>query len=398
MVGSTSGARGSSRSAGDDTAAELERVRTELVAARAQIARLEAENERLRSAGPEAVTSAAHRSQRAPRLFLPAEEAPVRVDASSSREEKIRLFRSFFAGRADVYAQRWENPSTKKSGWSPVTAGGRWSRDQASRRYAPIDDTVIDEHLSGRIVAGVYPLIDGDRCHFLACDFDKGSWLLDALAFLEVCDGAGVPACLERSRSGNGAHVWIFLEEPVEAAVARRLGTGLLRETMAVRVEVDLTSYDRLLPSQDFVPQNGFGNLIAVPLQGRSRKQGNAVFLDPTTRGPWPDQWAFLASIRRLPAAEARSIGNTLRVAAGPGSAGAAFITGAKRSGPPREPSSRHRAGTGQLRRWFSGRTGRPWDARWPALRCGTAQAVRQSGGPRVAAGTPLRLSPWRGP
>ena len=338
MVGGTPGVGGSSRSACDDAAAELERVRTELVAARAEIARLEAENERLRSAGPDAITSAAHRSQRAPRLFLPAQEAPVRVDASSSREEKIRLFRSFFAGRADVYAQRWENPSTKKSGWSPVTAGRRWSRDRASRRYAPIDDTVIDEHLSGRIVAGVYPLIDGDRCHFLACDFDKGSWLLDALAFLEVCDGAGVPVCLERSRSGNGAHVWIFLEEPVEAAVARRLGTGLLRETMAVRVEVDLTSYDRLFPSQDFVPQKGFGNLIALPLQGRSRKQGNAVFLDPTTREPWPDQWAFLASIRRLPAAEARSIGDTLRVAAGPGSAGAAFITGAKRSGPPPPP------------------------------------------------------------
>jgi hypothetical protein len=145
--------------------------------------------------------------------------------------------------------------------------------------------------------------------------------LLDALAFLEVCDEVGVPACLERSRSGNGAHVWIFFAEPVEASVARRLGTGLLRETMAVRVEIDLTSYDRLFPSQDFVPQKGFGNLIALPLQGRSRKQGNAVFLDPTTREPWPDQWAFLASIRRLPAAEAKSIGDSLRVVAGPGSA-----------------------------------------------------------------------------
>ena len=296
MVGGTSGVGGSSRSACDDAAGELERVRTELVAARAEIARLKEENERLRSAGPDAITSAAHRSQRAPRLFLPAEEAPVRVDGSSSPQEKIRLFRSFFAGRADVYAQRWENPSTKKSGWSPVTAGGRWSRDQASRRYAPIDDTVIDEHLSGRIVAGVYPLIDGDRCHFLACDFDKGSWLLDALAFLEVCDGAGVPACLERSRSGNGAHVWIFLEEPVEAAVARRLGTGLLRETMAVRVEVDLTSYDRLFPSQDFVPQKGFGNLIALPAPGtvpeagqcRLSRPDNPMSPGPTSGRSWP--------------------------------------------------------------------------------------------------------------
>jgi hypothetical protein len=314
---------------------ELKRLQDELVAARAEIARLEEENGRLRSARSDLAGSGAHRSQRAPRLFIPADEAPVGVDRSSSREEEFRLFRSLFAGRVDVYAQRWENPSTKKSGWSPVTLDRRST--QAARRYVPIDDSVIEAHLSGRIIAGVYPLIDGDRCCFVACDFDKGSWLLDALAFLEVCNEVGVPACLERSRSGNGAHVWIFFEEAVEAAVARRLATGLLRETMAVRVEIDLTSYDRLFPSQDFVPQKGFGNLIALPLQGRSRKQGNTVFLDPTTCDPWPDQWAFLSSIRRLPAGEAKSIGEALRVAAGPGSAGQPSWH-SKRPGPPPPP------------------------------------------------------------
>ena len=319
----------------DGDAVQLKRLQAELAAAKAQIGRLEEENDRLRSARSDLSSSAAHRSQRAPRLFSPIDEAPVEVDRSSSREEKVRLFRSLFAGRADVYAQRWEKPSTKKSGWSPVTLDRRPT--QAARRYVPMDDSVIDAHLSGRIAAGVYPLIDGDRCWFLACDFDKGSWLLDALAFLEVCNEVGVPACLERSRSGNGAHVWIFFDVPVEAAVARRLGTGLLRETMAVRVEIDLTSYDRLFPSQDFVPQKGFGNLIALPLQGRSRKQGNTVFLDPTTCEPWPDQWAFLSSTRRLPAGEAKSIGDALRVAAGPGSAGHPSWR-SKRPGPPPPP------------------------------------------------------------
>lgn len=324
------------RLASDVPTAEVERLRVELIATRAEIARLEGENERLRGARGESATTSAHRSQRAPRLFLSAEEAQVGIDGSAPPEDKIRLFRSLFAGRADVYAQRWENPSTKKAGWSPVTLDGR--RAQAPRRYAPLDDPVVGAHLSGRITAGVYPLIAGDRCCFLACDFDKGSWALDALAFLEVCNDVGVPACLERSRSGNGAHVWVFFEEPVEAAVARRLGTGLLRETMALRAEVDLTSYDRLFPSQDFVPQKGFGNLIALPLQGRSRKQGNAVFLDPLRMEPWPDQWAFLAAIRRLPAGDAKSIGDAMRVAAGPGLAGPIGMARSRRPGPPPPP------------------------------------------------------------
>ena len=319
----------------DGDAAQLKRLQAELATARAQIARLEEENDRLRSARSDLAGSEAHRSQRTPRLFVPVDEAPVGVDRSSARQDKVRLFRSLFAGRADVYARRWENPATRRSGWSPVTLDRRST--QTASRYAPMDDSVIDAHLSGRIAAGVYPLIDGDRCWFVACDFDKGSWLLDALAFLEVCNEAGVPACLERSRSGNGGHVWIFFDEPLEAAVARRLGTGLLRETMAARVEIDLTSYDRLFPSQDFVPQKGFGNLIALPLQGRSRRQGNAVFLDPTTCEPWPDQWAFLASVRRLPAAEAKGIGDALRVVAGPGSTGQASWR-SRRPGPAPPP------------------------------------------------------------
>ncbi len=330
------GADGPLTLAGDVTAAELRRLQDELVAARAEIARLKEENDRLRSDRPKVATASVHRSQRAPRLFAATEEALVGVDGNSRPQDKVRLFRSLFAGRADVYAQRWENQSRSKSGWSPVKLGGR--RAQLSGGYAPMDDEVVAAHLSGRVIAGVYPLIDGDRCWFLACDFDKGSWLLDALAFLEVCNDVGVPACLERSRSGNGAHVWIFFDQPVEAAVARRLGTGLLRETMALRVEVDLTSYDRLFPSQDFVPQKGFGNLIALPLQGGSRKQGNAVFLDPATMEPWPDQWAFLASVRRLPVGDAKSIGESIRVAAGPGSGEPASMARSRRPGPPPPP------------------------------------------------------------
>ena len=131
----------------------------------------------------------------------------------------------------------------------------------------------------------LYPLIDGDRCCFLACDFDKGSWLLDALAFLEVCDDFGVPACLERSRSGNGAHVWVFFEEPVEASVARRLGTGLLRETMALRVEVDLTSYDRLFPVPGLRAAKGIRQPHCPPAPGAISKAGECCFSRPGDDG-----------------------------------------------------------------------------------------------------------------
>ena len=105
---------------------------------------------------------------------------------------------------------------------------------------------------------------------------------------------------MERSRSGSGGHVWIFFSAPVAAGSARRLGALLLRDAMTRRAEVDLASYDRLFPNQDFLPQKGFGNLIALPLQGRCRASGTSVFLDPETFEPWPDQWAFLGSIARL--------------------------------------------------------------------------------------------------
>jgi hypothetical protein len=236
------------------------------------------------------------------------------VDRQSPAEAKLRLYRSLFAGRTDVHALRWENPSTKKSGWSPAKVSGPVLTSFGSHRYVPVDDALISSHLAGRATVGVYPLIEGDRCWFLACDFDKGSWALDSRAILEVCAEVGVPAALERSRSGNGGHARIFFEQLIAAATARRLRVGLLRETMALRAEVDLGSYDRLFPSQDFVPEKGFGNLIALPLQGRCRKQGTTVFLDPTTLEPWNDQWTFLASIRRLSTGDAESIGEALRV------------------------------------------------------------------------------------
>lgn len=237
------------------------------------------------------------------------------VDKTSSSEAKISLFRSLFRGREDVYPRRFESRKTGKTGYAPACAN-EWVRgicekprikcaDCPSRRFLVVTDQVIRWHLSGQdgdgqpFVAGVYPLLADETCFFLAVDFDKTGWQQDSLAFMAACRRLELPAALERSRSGRGGHVWLFFEEALPAGLARRLGSHLLTEAMEGRPDIGLDSYDRLFPNQDTLPQGGFGNLIALPLQKRARDQGNSVFLDEQL-SPWADQWAFLASVRRV--------------------------------------------------------------------------------------------------
>lgn len=237
------------------------------------------------------------------------------IDRRSSAEAKIRLFRSLFRGRDDIYARRFESRKTGKSGYAPACAN-EWVRDVCEkprvkcaecphRRFLPLTDEVVHWHLSGvdgdgqSFVAGVYPLLPDETCWFLAIDFDKSGWREDAAACLETCRSLDLPAALERSRSGHGAHLWFFFEEPVAATLARRLGSYVLTETMERRPQLGLDSYDRLFPNQDTMPQGGFGNLIALPLQKMPRERGNSAFLDDSLE-PCTDQWAALASLRRL--------------------------------------------------------------------------------------------------
>jgi superfamily II DNA or RNA helicase len=229
------------------------------------------------------------------------ESVPGPVHSRSSAAEKVAFFGALFGARTDVYALRWENARTGKAGWLPAVRGG-WRRGvrHEEREYLPLTAELITAHLSGEAHLGLYPLLDGDRCWWLAADFDGAAAMLDALAYLKAARAADVPAGLEVSRSGVGAHVWVFFASPVPAELARRLGTGLLREAMGLRGQMDLASYDRLFPSQDVKPVGGVGNLIAAPLQGRSRKDGATVFLDLATLEPHEDQWAFLSSLSRM--------------------------------------------------------------------------------------------------
>ena len=192
------------------------------------------------------------------------------------------------------------NERSGKGGWGPVVRGGWANARRPDREYLPYTDEVVGTHLAGGFHAGLYPLLRGDSCRLLACDFDGPGWAADALAYLDAAHAEGIPAALERSRSGDGGHVWVFFAGKVPAASARRIGLHLLREAMTVRADLDLASYDRLFPAQDFMPKGQFGNLIALPLHGGCRKRGTTVFLDPGNLEPFEDQWAFLSTIEPL--------------------------------------------------------------------------------------------------
>jgi superfamily II DNA or RNA helicase/very-short-patch-repair endonuclease len=237
------------------------------------------------------------------------------VDNRSSPEAKIELFRSLFRGREDIYPRRFESRKTGRAGYAPACAN-EWvsgvcekpkvkCAECIHRQFLPVTDEVVRWHLTGsdgqgkEFVMGVYPMLLDETCFFLAVDFDKQEWRQDALAYLETCRIHDVPAVLEKSRSGNGGHVWVFFDRAVPAILARKLGAFLLTETMERRPDVGFDSYDRFFPNQDTLPQGGFGNLIALPLQRKVRERGNSVFLDERLE-PYLDQWAFMATIRRF--------------------------------------------------------------------------------------------------
>ena len=262
-------------------------------------------------------------------------DAPVTM--ASPTADKIALFRTLFRGREDVFPRRWENLKTGKAGYAPACRN-EWVRSVCGKphvkcgecpnqAFVPVSDDVIRAHLVGQaagkredFTAGVYPLLPDETCWFLAADFDKASWMADIAAFRDTARLDGVPIAIERSRSGHGAHGWIFFAEPVPAAEARRLGALLVTATMDRHPELGFDSYDRFFPSQDTMPAGNFGNLIALPLQKQPRDAGNSVFVDDAFR-PYDDQWAFLSTIHRMApdevtamVAEARNAGRVLGV------------------------------------------------------------------------------------
>jgi superfamily II DNA or RNA helicase len=264
----------------------------------AELARLRAENARLlrllkltpQQAAPPGPAQAAY-----------FEAPPGMVHDGSPPDAKVAFYAALFAARTDVYATRFDNPRTGKGGWVPAVRGG-WRKGvrHEDRNYLPLTAEVLAAHLKGEVHIGLYPLLDGDKCWWLAADFDGPEAMFDALMYVKAGRAIRVPVALEVSRSGVGAHAWLFFTSPVPAELARRLGTGLLREAMALRGEMSLASYDRLFPSQDLLPTGGVGNLIAAPLFKPARQNGRTLFLDLATLEPHKDQWAYLSTLGRM--------------------------------------------------------------------------------------------------
>jgi superfamily II DNA or RNA helicase len=297
--------------------ADTENLQNQLEKALRECASLREENERLKKLlglHPEDYTPTPKPAVSEP--SGPYTLTTPQVTNDSPIETQIALFRSLFRGREDIYPIRWEGRKGN-SGYSPACAN-EWNRtfcgkptvkcsDCENRELKPVTDEVIRGHLVGKHTIGVYPLLLDETCWFLAVDFDKKGWQEDAAVFLKTCGEMGIPAALERSRSGKGGHVWMFFDHPVPASLARKFGCAILTRSMERRHQIGLDSYDRFFPGQDTMPKGGFGNLIALPLQRVPAEKGNSVFVNGEFE-PYPDQWMFLSAIERIQLEKVESV------------------------------------------------------------------------------------------
>jgi len=235
--------------------------------------------------------------------------------------DKLNLFKNLFKGREDVFAIRWEKGN--KSGYMPAykydpylyrlhrMKGGSF-KNYADKTYLPLTDEQLLKHLNGEKLIGIYPLLQDNISWFIAADFDKENWVDECQAFLKICAEHNIPAYLERSRSGQGGHVWIFFDQPYPAIRSRKILTTLLVQEGIFSAFDKSSSFDRLFPNQDFHKGKGLGNLIALPLHKWSLRNGNSCFVDEQLK-PYLDQWKFLSSIQRVTVSHFDTIYNSLQ-------------------------------------------------------------------------------------
>jgi len=228
---------------------------------------------------------------------------------TNNLQTEIQLFKSVFKGREDVFAVRWENGN--KSGYTPAylydpylyrvhkMQGGTF-QNYPDKTYLPLTDKEIAKHLNGEQLIGLYPLLTDNTSWFITADFDDENWLEECKTLLNICSKNEIPSYLERSRSGQGGHVWIFFDKPYPAIRSRKIILSLLVKSGIFSLFDKSSSFDRLFPNQDFHSGKGLGNLIALPLYKKSLEKGNSCFLDTNTFQPFQNQFEFIKSINRI--------------------------------------------------------------------------------------------------
>jgi len=245
------------------------------------------------------------------------QDLPLAESVPQSSEEKLALFLSLFGTRRSVYPRLWKNPKSGQKGYSPACRN-EWVRGICEKprvkcsechhqNFPPLDRSAVYDHLTGKQTIGTYAIKEDDTCCFLVADFDGEGWETDVTAYRRSAEELGFEIAVERSRSGNGGHAWLFFQQPVPAVVARRLGTLIVARAASTNARFNLSTYDRFFPNQDTLPKGGFGNLIALPLQADPRRSGNTVFLDSELQ-PLTDQWAYLASVKKAVLADIQRI------------------------------------------------------------------------------------------
>lgn len=227
-------------------------------------------------------------------------------------QEKIKIFQDLFKGREDVSAVYWEKADKSANGYTPLCLN-EWKpgicyklqrkkcKDCPNSKYTSLNGNHIENHLRGNKIYGIYPLLDDNTSYFIAADFDGENWDKDILKFYRECEKYNLPIYIERSRSGKGCHAWLFFSKNYPASKSRGIILSILKEAKIIDQFEQDDSFDRLFPNQDFLSGKGFGNLIALPLQGLARKELNTIFLNPENNLlPCDNQWEVLEGVKKV--------------------------------------------------------------------------------------------------